>query len=198
MTNMRKLGVLFLFFVILSSCSTLNVTNDWDKEVDFNSFKSFSMYPWDKQNNQAINDYDKNNIINSVISEMQLRGYEYKEKGGELVVSLFVAIQNKTSYQAYTNHYGGWAGYGGGWGYYSPGWAYGYGYGPGYSSTQVTTREYEDGTLVIDIFSAADKKLIWQGIGNGEVEQDPGKRDKKLPKSISHIFRRYPIPKKQR
>ncbi len=195
---MKPYILILLPALFLLSCGSLDVTNNWDKQVDFKSFETYSLYPWDKQNDQAINEIDKNNIINSVKSEMDRRGYTYKEKGGDLVVSIFIALQNKTSYQAYTNHYGGWAGYGGGWGYYGPGWSYGYGWGPGYSHTTVTKHDYLDGTLVIDIFSATDKKLIWQGIGNGEVEPDPARRDKRLPKSISHIFRRYPIPKKGR
>ena len=193
---MKKISVLLVLISFLVSCSSVQVTNNWDKEVDFKSFESYSMYPWDKQNDEAINEIDKNNIINSVKSEMDRRGYVYKEKGGDLVVSVFVAVENKTSYQAYTNHYGGWAGYGGGWGYYGPAWSYGYGWGPSYSHTTVTKRDYLDGTLVIDIFAAGDKKLIWQGIGNGEVEENVERRDRKLPKVISHIFRRYPIPKK--
>ncbi len=196
---MKKLILPFIF-LFLVSCSTLDVTNNWDKEVDFKKFKTYSLYPWDKQNDEIINEYDKQTIINSIKSEMERRGYEYVEKDGELIVSAFVILENKTSYQAYTNHYGGYAGYGGGWGYYGSPWAYGYGWGPGYygGSTTITKVDYLQGTLIIDIFELASKKLIWQGIGSGEVNENPATRDKRLPKRISHIFRRYPIPKSKK
>ncbi len=191
---MRKLFLIFAGLIIVASCSTLKVTNHWDRDVDFKSFKTFSFYPWDKHNDEIVNEWDKKTILESIKEEMTRRGYKYVEEGGDLVVSVFVIIENKTSYQAYTNHYGY---YGGGWGYYSPGWAYGYGWGPGYSSTTIHKVDYKEGTLIIDIFDSKTKNLIWQGIGVGEVKKNSDNRDARLSRAISHIFRRYPITKKK-
>lgn len=182
-----------LIVLFLSSCSGVDVTSQWDKKTDFRSFKTYSLYPWDTHNSKIVNDYDKQTIVNSVKSQMNSRGYQLVEKDGDLIVSTFVIIKDKTSYQAYTNHYGGWAGYGGGWGYYGGAGYYGYGWGPGYSATTVYQTDYQQGTLVIDIFRLEDKKLIWQGIGSGEVTQDYAQRDKNLPKNIGRIFHRFPI-----
>ncbi|MFA5417305.1 MAG: DUF4136 domain-containing protein [Bacteroidales bacterium] len=185
-----------LLIVFLYSCSSLQVTNNYDKDVDFKSFKTFSLYPWDRHNDSVINAYDRQTIETAVINEMERRGYQHIEKNGELIVSMFVILKNKTDYEAYTNHYGGYAGYGGGWGFYGSPWAYGYGWGPGFNSTTVTSRDYVQGTLLIDIFQLSGKKLIWQGIGTDEVDENLATRDRNLPKNVSHIFRRFPIPKK--
>lgn len=190
-----KKFIIPILLVFLYSCTSFEVTNNHDKNVDFKKFNTYSLYPWDKHNDKTINEYDKQTIISSIKSEMERRGYKYVEKNGDLIVSTFVVLENKTSYQAYTNHYGGYAGYGGGWGYYGSPWAYGYGWGPGYSTTTVSKVDYLQGTLIIDIFELSNKKLIWQGIGSGEVTEDPATRDRRLPKRISHIFRKYPIPK---
>ncbi|MCF8349496.1 MAG: DUF4136 domain-containing protein [Bacteroidales bacterium] len=194
---MKKL-LLPLVILFLVSCSSLQVTNNYDKSVNFKSFTTFSLYPWNKDLDKTVNAYDKQTIMDAVKSEMQRRGYQYVEKDGELIVSTFVILKNKTDYQAYTDHYSGYAGYGGGWGYYGSPWAYGYGWGPGFSTTTITSRDYVQGSLLIDIFELKTKKLIWQGIGTGEVDEDPATRDRNLPKSISHIFRRYPIPKQNK
>lgn len=192
-----KYFIIPIALLLISSCASFNVTNNWDKNVNFKKFKTFSLYPWDKHNDKVINDYDKQTILNSIKREMERRGYTHVKRNGDLIVSTFVVLENKTSYQAYTNHYGGYAGYGGGWGYYGSPWAYGYGWGPGYygGTTTITKVKYLEGTLIIDIFELESKQLIWQGIGTGEVTEDPAVRDRKLPKRISHIFRRYPIPK---
>jgi hypothetical protein len=183
------LVLLFLF----SACSSVKINNNWDKEVDFNSFKTYSLFPWDKQNEKVLNDYDKMTIEGAIKNEMNQRGYKLVEKNGDLVISTFVIIEEKTSYQSYNNHYAGWAGYGGGWGYYgSPGY---YGYGMAGTSTIYST-DYNQGTLIIDIFRLKDKRLVWQGIASGEVQQDLEKRDKRLPMTISQVFRRYPVAKK--
>lgn len=197
-TFMRT-SIFLLLIIFFTSCEGIKVTNQWDKEVDFSQFKTYSLYPWDTYFDKVVNDYDKQTIQFAVKDEMEKRGYTFVEKDGELVVSTFVVIEDKTSYQAYTNHYGGWAGYGGGWGY-GPGMGYyGYGWGPGYSSTTVYSTDYKQGTLIIDVFRLSNKKLIWQGIGSGEVTQDMEKRDKRLPVSISSIFKKFPVrPKKQK
>lgn len=190
-----KYFLLPAILLMVFSCSTVRVTQNFDKEVDFKSFKTFSFYPWDKHNDKVVNEYDKEIILNSVKLQLEKKGYTYVEKDGELVVSTFVILQEKTMNQAYTNHYGGWAGYGSGWDY-NASWAYGYGWGgPAYTTTTVSSRDYVEGTLLIDIFKLEGKKLIWQGIGSGEVNPDFSKRDKNLPKAVAHMFRRFPATK---
>lgn len=187
---MKNLFTRVLFVLMLSSCSSLKVYTDLDKTVDFNQFASFSLYPWDYKNGYQLNDYDKGTIYNAIRTEMTEKGYKFHKEGGDLIISIFLTLDNVTSYEAYTNHYGGWAGYGGGWGYY--GFGYGYGYGPGYSTTTVTENNYQEGTLIIDIFNTADKKLVWQGIGAKEVQTDLDKRDKELPNNVGRILATFP------
>jgi hypothetical protein len=190
---MKKILSIFILLLLLSSCSSLKVYTDSDKTVDFTQFTSFSLYPWDYKHGYQLNDYDKGTILNAIKTEMAEKGYKFKKEGGDLVISIFITLDDVTSYTAYTDHYGGWAGYGGGWGYY--GFGYGYGYGPGFSTTTVTENKYQEGTLIIDIFNATDKKLIWQGIGSKEVQTDLDKRDQQLPKNVAKILASFPVIK---
>ncbi len=183
--------------IMLFSCSSVKVTNNFDKGVDFKSFKTFSFYPWDKHNDELVSEYDKRLILNSIKSTLEKKGYSYLEKDGDLIISTFVMLQEKTMNQAYTNHYGGWAGYGSGWDYGAT-WSYGYGYwgGPAYTTSTISSRDYVEGTLIFDVFRLDEKKLVWQGVGVGEVNPDFSKRDKNIPRAIGHIFRRFPVSKK--
>jgi len=184
--------------LMMYSCSTVKVQSNFDKETDFKSYNTFSLFPWDPHNDQVVNEYDKLIIENSIKEQLLKRGLKHVEKDGDLIVSTFVLLQEKTMSQAYTNHYGGFAGYGSGWDYYGSSWAYGYGWGgPAYTTVPVSSREYVEGTLLIDIFQLKGKKLIWQGIGTGEVKEDFSKRDKTLPASIGHIFRKFPATGKK-
>ena len=184
--------------LMMYSCSTVKVQSNFDKEVDFKSYNTFSLFPWDAHNDQVVNEYDKLIIQNSLKVQLQKRGLKYVEKDGDLIVSVFVLLQENTMSQAYTNHYGGFAGYGSGWDYYGSSWAYGYGWGgPAYTTVPVSSREYVEGTLLIDIFQLDGKKLVWQGIGTGEVNEDFSKRDKNLPKAIGYMFRKFPATGKK-
>jgi hypothetical protein len=192
--NMKKITIVLLGLLFFTaSCSSVKIKNNWDKEVEFDSFKTYSLFPWDQHNEEILNDYDKMTIQGAIKNEMNSRGYKHVEKNGELIISTFVIIEEKTSYQAYNYHYGGWAGYGGGWGYYGgPGY-----YGSGLTPTStIYSTDYNQGTLIIDIFRLKDKRLVWQGIASGEVQTDLEKRDKRLPMTISQVFRRYPVTKK--
>jgi len=190
---MRKLLTTFTIIFLLASCSSLKVNYDMDQSVEFNQFKTFSFYPWDYKHGFQINEYDKETILIAIQDGMENKGYTYKKEGGDLVISLFVTLEGKTDYTAYTNHYGGWAGYGGGWGY--SGFGYGYGYGPGYSSTTVSQSYYNQGTVIIDAFSAVSKKLVWQGIGSDNTEANLEKRDRTLPKKIAQVMMKFPVSK---
>jgi hypothetical protein len=193
---MKKLISIISIVLFITSCSSLDVIYDMDQKVDFEQFKTFSFYPWDYKNGFQLNEYDKETILIAIQADMEKKGYIFKKEGGDMVISIFATLKGKTSYEAYNSHYGGWAGYGGGWGY--SGFGYGYGYGPGYSNTTVTQYNYTEGTLVIDTFSAASKKLIWQGIGSRQVESNLEKRDQKLPKNVSQMLINFPAHKKNK
>ena len=82
-----------------------------------------------------------------------------------------------------TTHYG--YGYGGGW-YWG-----GYG-GMGTSTSRVRT--YKEGTLIVDIYKAAEKELIWRGTVTGTVSENPKENEKKINKGVAKVFKKYPPP----
>lgn len=189
---MKRIVYLLLVSTIIVGCSSISVTTDYDKTADFNSFKTYSFYEWKEESDQLLTNFDKERIKNSVGEELEARGYTFKEGEADLTVSLFVVLEQKTSRTAYTNHYGG--------GYYGyDDWDYGYGGswggGIGTSSTTYTETDYIDGTLVIDIFDTSTRKIVWQGVGSGTVDEDPQKREKTMPNEITQIF--YAFPKKK-
>lgn len=173
-----------IILIIAGSCSGIQVTSDYDKSVDFSKFNSFSFYGWHDDSDKLLTPFDKERIENTVSAEFNNRNIEFKPKGGDLVVSLFVVLEQKTSRTAYTNHYGVGGGY---WDYDVP-----WGWGTGYSTTTYQENDYIDGTLVIDVFDSKSKKLIWQGVGSGTVDENPERRGKKLPLEIAQIMSQFP------
>lgn len=175
-----------ILLLFLYSCSSITVTADYDKEVDFTSYKTFSLLKWRADNSRLINDFDKKRLEDAVINEMTARGYDYIKIGGDLAVSVFLILENKTDYTAYTDYYGGY-GY-----YYGTPW----GWGP--SRTTVSQYNYTLGTLIFNVFDAKQKRLIWQGTAIGEVDDNPLNRDNNIPKAVGEVFYRYPISKSTR
>ena len=141
-----------------------------------------------------LNDLDKERIHKAFTAEFAARGMTYDEDNGELVLTLYLVVDKKTSLSSYTNYNGG-MGYGGyGMGAYGgPGWGWGTGMGMGTSSTTYQENDYEVGTLVVDAYDATSKKLIWQGTLVKTLNSNAGKNDKSIPKSITKLMKKYPI-----
>lgn len=184
------LGIAILA-ISLASCSSTKISADYDKSVDFTKYKSFEYYGWAKESDKLLNDLDKKRIEDSFANEFYARGLGYVATGGDLVITLFIVVEQKTETSANTTSMGG--GYGGYYGGYY-GYGPGYGWGPSYSTTTVSTYDYEVGTLVCDVFDKANEQLIWEGIVSGTIDENPQTRDKNIPKTIAYLMKKYPVP----
>lgn len=184
---MRKLLILLAASAFLASCSSLKISYDYDKNVDFSQFKTYSYYGWAKDSDELMSQFDKKRVETAFAKEFEKRGIEYVEKGGDIVVSLFLVVDEKTSTTAYTNHYGGGP-------YYGPyGYGVGWGWGMGYSTTSYHQYDYKVGTLVCDIFSSESKQLVWQGVGSGTIAENVHNRERNINRSVNMIMSQYPV-----
>lgn len=189
--SLKRVLFALVMAVVVVACSTISVTTDYDKSLDFTQFKTYSFYKWKAGSSNQLSDFDRQRLKDAVGTEMEKRGYKYVEQdgGGDLTVSLFVVIEKKTTRTAYTDHYAdGYYGY--------DDWDYGYvgGWGYGASRTTYVEDDYIDGTLVIDIFNTSTRKLAWQGVGAGVVEENSSAREQQLPGEIAQIFADFPKP----
>lgn len=186
---MKKILFALSAFVLLSACSGIKVVTDYDKTVDFSQYKTYEYYGWAEESDKIMNRFDKERIEQSFGEEFTKRGLEYVEEGGDMVVVLFIVVEQKTQKTANTTHMGGYGGYYGGYYGYGPG----YGWGPNYSTTTITEYDYQVGTLVIDVFDANKQKLIWEGVGTKTIDDNPQTREKNIPKAVKAIMNQYPV-----
>ena len=182
---MKHLTTLLAVGIALAGCSSTKFTSDKDDTVDFTKYSTYEYYGWQDNSDQILNQFDKERLETSFGNELAKRGMNYVESGGDAVISLFIVVDQKTSTTAYTSHYGG-----GPYGYGYGGW----GWGMGHSTTSYNEYDYLVGTLVIDVFDAETKNLIWQGVATGTVDDNPQTREKNIPRVVAQIMRQYPIP----
>jgi hypothetical protein len=179
-------GILF----IISSCSSVTVSSDVDKTVDFTKFKTFSYYGWADGSDKLLSPFDKERLEQSFANEFKKRGMTYVKEGGDITVALFIATQQEQQTTATTTGMGmGYGGYGGYWGY-GPRW----GWGGGMTQTTYNTSDYTVGTLVCDVFDTKEKKLIWEGTAKGTVDDNPQSRENNIPKVVAKLMGEYPVP----
>lgn len=179
---------LFMAFLFVVS-SSAQIKSDYDKEYDFSQISTYSFGGWEKDSDKILNDFDKKRIIDAMVHELNIRGLKYVESGGDVAITLFVVVQQKTSTTAYTTYNGGF-GYRGRWG-----WGYG-GVGMSTSDTTFDTDDYLEGTFVVDMYDASSKDLKWQGVITSVVKEKPEKREKSIPKKIKRLMKKFPVKPK--
>jgi hypothetical protein len=185
------LSLVVIVLMFMGACSSISVVSDYDKTVDFTKFKTYSYYGWANNSDALLSPFDKERIEKAFGAEFAARGLTFVKEGGDLTVALFIHTEQKQQTTATTTGMGGmYGGYGGYYGY-GPGW----GWGGGMSTTSVNTYDYTVGTLVCDVFDTKDKKLIWEGSGSGEIDDNPSTREDNIPKAVGQIMAQYPVAK---
>ena len=184
MKKIKIIAVPILFILFLSSCASVNVLSDYDRQTDFTAYKSYAFYKTGIDRAQ-ISDLDKKRILRAIETEMDSLGFVKSDKP-DLLISIF------TNERVEVDVYNGW-GYGWGWGwpgyygYYNP-----YFWGPGYYGNNVSTRT--EGSLYIDFIDATRKELVWQGRGVGTLNnmKNIEKKEKRIRQFVSQILQQYP------
>jgi hypothetical protein len=67
------------------------------------------------------------------------------------------------------------------------GWRWG-----GFGDATTTTETYQVGTLVVDLFDAKTKTLIWRGSSSDTLSNNADKNTKNLDKGVQKMFAHFP------
>jgi len=190
---MKKLGLLIIVAALLMSCSSVHVVSDYDKTVDFSGYKTLQYYGWAKNSDQLLNRFDKERIEKAFADEFRSRGVEVVKDNADIIVALYIVTEDKTDKTATTTHMGG-AGYSGyGWGYRRWGYGPAWGWGGGTSYTTISEDDYTVGTLVVAVYDAKEKKLVWQSIGKKTLSENTDNREERIKRGVARIMSKYPV-----
>jgi hypothetical protein len=174
----KQLLFILLSTVIAAGCSSRSVNLDYDLSADFSSFETYAWY----EGEQTIKEEDPlghQRVMDAVERQMSAKGLRKVSSSPDVYVTY--AGEDNEQVRMDTTHMG----YG-----YGADWYWGGGMGMGSSTTQVRT--YLEGTLVVDIWDANKKELVWRGVGSDTVSDNPESNAKKIDKVIADMFKRYP------
>ena len=165
------LGIMFLFAGISAA---QQVKTDYDRTADFAQYKTYS---WEHVKTKDPLFVDR--IKNAVNAALAARGWTQVETGGDVSI---VAIQMTSNQETLNTFYNG---FGGGWGWRRFG-------GGGMGEATTTTETYRVGTLVVDLFDAKTKKLLWRGSSSDTLSNNSDKNIKNLDKGVEKMFKQFP------
>jgi hypothetical protein len=149
------------------------VSVNYDHSQDFSQFHTY-----------AVDITDPNKIANSILAQsamsdvnnaLQGKGLSKVELSAnpDLIVTVSGGLQQQTSYSAW-----GMRGIGGGMG-------------------GITPEQNVEGTLVVSLYSASQKALVWRGIGQGTLSNNGNKNQQAVQKAVTKMFQQYPWPPKK-
>ena len=174
--NLKRLCVVLAAAVLVlpASAAAQDTKVDFDKAFDFSTIKTYAI----KIGTGWGNDLSERRVLTEFDQALTGKGWKKVAEGqADAIVLLHGATANKANA---TTFYSGMGGYG----------YRGYGGGMGTASTMVT--EYTVGTLVVDIFEAKSKNLIFRGTAEDEISDNPEKNKKKIEKASAKIFKNFP------
>ena len=181
---------MFLLVVALAVVATPSIaqkiTLDYAHDFDFSGVKTFTYV--EPSDSKAGSDLTNDRIKSAIIRQLTTGGDHLKqvESGGDLYVTYHVTTQDNTVFNTTSFGYGG---YGGGWGGYGR-WGYG-GYGGMGGSSTTTASTYTDGTLILDAYEPAEKKLVWRGTGTVTLKNSPEKQAKQVDKILTKMDKKW-------
>jgi hypothetical protein len=152
--SQRSFTVLAVSLLVLAGCSTIQVSEDFDRGAAFNTYKTFAWMPKpEKMPESARAAIDDNPLLGKRIQEiadeiLAGKGMTLAKENPDLLINYYVGFKNRVDIT--------------GWGYwYGPRWGYYWPYlGPYDDYT------YTQGTLILDFVDAKTHELVWRGVGD--------------------------------
>ncbi len=175
------LVVLSLF--LIWGCSSVSYKTDFDDTVSFRGYKNYMWYAGKMPDDDVLsaNPLIKKRVAAGVDKALQAKGFAI---GTEDDVDFVVLIHAGNKEKMQITNYGGYGmgGYGRGWG----------GYG-GYGG-QTDVYQYDETTLVIDVYDAEKKEMVWRGTATGVVKEssDQVEQQKRIDKVVSKMLDHFP------
>jgi len=172
--KVQKVGLVLMAMVLLlaGKLSAGQVKTDYDRKANFGQYKTYS---WEQVKTKDPLDVDR--IKSAVNAALAARGWTQVNSAGDVSV---VAMEMTHTQQTLNTFYDG---FGGGWG-----WR---GFG-GIGEATTTTETYKEGTLVVDLFDAKTKQLVWRGSSSDTLSNNSNKNIQNMDKDVVKMFKNFP------
>ncbi|HTE40611.1 MAG TPA: DUF4136 domain-containing protein [Steroidobacteraceae bacterium] len=189
-TRLLAFGILAL---IATGCGTYEpaVRSDFDRAVDFNSYKTFGFPPAAGTDRGGYATLITSHFKEAVRREMSVRGYTFVETNPDLLVNFYSETRDKTAVYPYAN--GSLTlGYGYGYrrfGYPRYGW---YSAWPFYDR-DIDVVSYTAGTLKLDVIDAKREQTVWEArVEERLTAQAQDNPQPNIARLVTAMFKKYP------
>jgi len=183
---MRLLFCCCVLFVLVFGCAPVDVQTQFNESANFSNLRTYAWLQTDelpgdnvRVNNPAVVELVRGAVENS----LRKKGYLKQDDGDvDFFVTWFGAIETKVKVESIEHFYGS------------------YGYGTIAASMPVKAkegerrREYEEGTIIIDVLDPKSHKPLWRGISTKRLLQGMNKKEADLyiKEVVNGIVAKFP------
>ena len=151
------------------SASGQSVQSDYDRSYDFSRLKTFdfSRQPLGPNDPLARNELNERRVRMALDSQLVAQGFTRDSTSGkpDFVVAYHATTRNRLNVTDW-------------------------GYGPGrWRDRRIDVNEYTEGTLIVDVVTAANMELVWRGTATGTVQ--PKDADKKIRNAVTKMMKQF-------
>jgi hypothetical protein len=176
----RKLLLGNTLFLIITGCSSVSITSDYDLNAVFSKYKTFYVYTGELKGSKLESvPLVKKRVLDAIESELLKKGLTEQDS---TKADMTVFAQANTAEKLNVNSYG---------------YSYGYGWGPYPYGRNIDISYYTQGSLIIDFVDNIKNELIWRGIGTAVIQNSgtPEEREKFINDAVAKILDQYPPTK---
>jgi hypothetical protein len=172
--KMAKKGIMLIGLALFLANASFaqEVKTDYDRAANFSQYKT---YDWEKV--QTPDPLWVDRIKAAVNSALAAKGWTQVGSGGDISIIAMEINQNHQTLNTYYDDFGGgwrWRGFG------------------GFGESTTTSETYTVGTLVVDLFDAKTKTLVWRGVSSGMLSDKSDKNIKNLNREVQKMFQHFP------
>lgn len=141
---------------------------DFDHSANFAQYKTYS-----REKVQTKDPLMVDRIKDAVNAALTARGWTQVDSGGDVSVVAMEITKNQQTLNTFYDGFGG-------------GWRWG-----GFGDATTTTETCKVGTLLVDLFDAKAKNLIWRGSSRDTLSNNADKNTKNLDRGVKKMFEQF-------
>jgi Domain of unknown function (DUF4136) len=164
----RLLTPLLAVILLTTAAFAEDITVDYNHSANFGNYHTYS---WQKV--ETANSIWDARVKDAVNKELAAKGWTQVPSGGDVALVAVETTHNRQQFNTFYDNFGGRR------------------FG-GFGDSTTTVENYRVGTLVVDMFDAGSKNLIWRGTSSGVLSGNPEKNTKNLDKGVQKLFSHFP------
>lgn len=181
-----------MYFVIclglvtaIVSCSFITVDMDYDPNINFADYKTFSWMPQTTRSGKypiVDSPFFTKRLQHAVNRELAAKAYHMVPSGeADFLIAYHITLEDKVEVADYGYGYGAWRGRSARYNNY---------WGPS-RDRNIDVYQYTEARLILDFVDAKTKELIWRGVATG-VTSGVGGNEKELDEAVDKMLEKFP------